>query len=1040
MISLNEFQGDDQPLKPRIDTFIKDTMKSLDINSFEGNIAKQQILQIHSSKIFKVSNKIFEQFSKTIKQQDSITTSIIQKKVETFIKRVCITFEVIPEYYHSNTASHIDLKIVRDASYPESDIYIQVEGPTHYFINHHPSHVIPMFNGATEFRSSLHRIYDINSFTISYADIDNRKYYPSLLGVLNTFPEGYSSVIKAPLEEAFAPSVASSEAMVMLANKDGKKSTVSKRKKAQKKQTHKKKLTDVKLESEEFDQVLSTFRKSYEPNEKEVTYESLVKKSKKNHITPKMILEAAISKKSLKEIEVILRHHSELNDEGLSLEWYKENKIDLFKLTLNKLPGGYQESKIYIEMYSLFLRYNYQVEELNIKHLKALIYAYGYGDVEVFQSFLDILPNSDKKTQLMEYFLVNTGSLNHVEIASLMILSNIDINSCYSRESAEVLYALATGLKHNGRPLPKMAQAFQDLYMMLTNPDASSLSGPNTIEDLFQVAAGGNFDRGEGIPEGRGVTALHLSSYREPNNNIRLFLLANDASPNTITKDGFTPLITALLAGNEEAALQILDFQPNVNLKATAGISAAHIAAKHGFLKVIQKIVKSGGYLNGKIGDVSKDCAVLNSKKELVKFSIDETPLWIALKQGHAPVVECLIEAQVDVNGYLSVPRISYLGATKVTPVSIKHSPLTYCIVYYPELVKKLLRSGAKVNDEGLEVSPLMVISELSNYDTQHLNAKTMGDRDPQKAYDAAKELTKHRILEELLLHGADLEFQDPEGDTVDSYVANPKVLSNQNKMVSTISREETLFGINIVKRQEIISYVLGVKIELDLDAMIVGGNTVIYFNAAPTESAASLNIITDREYLLMESNIGFSKGVIENPSKDNPSSKMSLTQLSINAKVIDIAVDTARLINRPNIESTYKLVYDISFMHGMLTGQANPISLLLSTPHIANKIIHGQYTEAAMDIGSSFGFMIVSGVISYVDVPLVREIYPVAQELLIQYHVLKNIELFYNEVTDPNNSLIRAESYQDIADGLNDYLHSLKKMIGINEYAEDGE
>lgn len=1002
VISVNSFNNEVDPLKIKINSVIQNIMQDIDLNENQDNIAKQQILQIHASNIYQVSEELFSQFSHDIKRKATITNSFIQKKVENYIRRVFLKYKVISEYYDQKTASHIDIRVVRDSSKPEYDVYFQVEGPTHYFINHQPHHDISIFNGATEYRNGLHILNSINVHAVSYFDIDSRSYYSNLLEILNSFPEGYSTIFSDENNE-IKPEVSSGLEI--------KVSSIAKKSSKAKKKNHKIIQKEV-VDNEDFDALLDAGIEFYkEAAKKELTFEFIDKKyrtDKKVGLSPRKLLEAAIKNQNLNEIEAVLKHYDSVNPGGLDDTWYIDNKIaeNLYELTLNKISGDYKASQIYIEIYDLFLNYNYQIPELRENHLKALIYAFGYGKVSIFQNLLAIFPANDHKMQLMEYFMVNCGVLNHIEIVNLLLFHNVDINSCYSRESAEVLYALSIGYKHNGKTITNMGKAFVDLFKLLSGAAIIADNEQKTIEDLLQVASGGSFDRGDGILEGRGVTALHLSAYNKKNNAIALFLLENNASPNTINKDGFTPLITALLLGNEESALQILDFKPNVNLKALQDLTAAHIAAKYGFIEVIKRIADLGGDFDIKINTNNFISLSNGDGKELVLYK-NETPLWIALKQNYIEIAKYLIDGKTNLDSHLEVNQPAYIGATILYPKAMLHSILSYCIFKHPELVKNILINGAKVNDNKIiENSPLIIAAELSNPDTQRRVAQNFKDPKYKEVFDKSIEFRKYHVFEQLLLYGADVNFKDKDGDTVSEYVRRPNMIDVHSRLVYFIKKIEYFTGYNVQVRHGIMS-ALEINVEISPDLLI-----------------------RDSKYSIGSSTIFLESGDEESNVK---SEKTYVSQLSVEAKITDIVVDTARLMNRPNMDIAYKLTYDISYLGSMLSGKGNPIIILVSAPHIANKIIHGHYIEAAIDVGSSIGLMLVNGAIEYMNIPIIKDLYPIAQEMFVQYQMLKNIELLYDEIVDPDNALKSAEAYQNVRDGFSNIFDSFQEMIGIN-------
>jgi ankyrin repeat protein len=915
--------------------------------------------------------------------------------------------------------------VVRDENHPEYDVYLQVEGPTHYFINHQPNHAITIFNGATEYRNRLHESHSIHTSPISYFDIDERSYFSGLLEKLHIFPEGYSPISTAIEEAVSIPK----EAQTQKSHAKTKRHKLKKKPKAENKVEN----------GDDFYAILEEVEKVYKAQKiYELTYDQIEKKYRKNSkvISPQKLLEDAVKHKNTDEIEVILNHYKSINQDELNPLWSNAAIIALCEKTLNKISSSYKESKIYIEIYALFLKYNY-LPELKENHLKALIYSYGYGDVEIFQNYLNLFPENSHQLQLMEYFMVNCGSLNHIQIANFLLLKNIDINSCYSRESAEVLYALAVGHKHNFKPLKDQTKVFSHLFKLMTEDLYISSDTPQLVENLFQLASGGNLDKGDGIPEGRGVTALHLASYSPKNNAVALFLLENNANPNTINKDGVTPLITALLIGNEKAALQILNFQPNVDLKAFYDLTAAHIAARYGFIEVIKRIGDLKGNFDIQIR-IQGLFPVKNNIEKDIWFKENETPLWIALKEKHIELAKYLIEGKANLDSHMQSSHPLYIGSKKLTPEPVMNSILTYCIYYYPELVTTLLKNGAKVNDDRIiEPSALIRAAELSNPDTQSQDAKLFKEPKDSKVYDMSVAFSKHNIFEALLLCGADVNFKDIDGDTVSAYVSRPGIACNHHKMIAVIRLFEYLTGYNLQIRKATISTV-DPSIQID-PAILEMQETKYSFSSYIPGFLKNIFLNTKDTTLMLENSDASSESLfIEIESSEQSynikSSKIDLNRISTSIKAADIVIDLARLVNRPNDEIAYKFIYDISYMASSLRGSGTPISLLLSSPHIATKIKQGDYAGAAVDASLNIGFPILSYTLSSFGFPVDNEFLSKVQTLLMAPQLYYNIELLYEEITDPDNAIKSTESYQNIKYAFSDLFYAMQDMIGLDK------
>ena len=120
--------------------------------------------------------------------------------------------------------------------------------------------------------------------------------------------------------------------------------------------------------------------------------------------------------------------------------------------------------------------------------------------------------------------------------------------------------------------------------------------------------------------------------------------------------------------------------------------------------------------------------------------------------------------------------------------------------------------------------------------------------------------------------------------------------------------------------------------------------------------------------------------------------------------------------------------------MASSLRGSGTPISLLLSSPHIATKIKQGDYAGAAVDASLNIGFPILSYTLSSFGFPVDNEFLSKVQTLLMAPQLYYNIELLYEEITDPDNAIKSTESYQNIKYAFSDLFYAMQDMIGLDK------
>ncbi len=375
MISVNNFDNNSSTLKEEINNFIKRALGSLDLDSFQDVISKQQIAQIYLAKTSNIKEEVFSKISSDIKDQNDITTSITQRKVGVYIQKAYTSFTVALEKYDEKTAAFVDIVVKRNHDHPEYDVHIQVDGPTHYFINHQPKDPIVIVNGATEFRNKLHAANSFKPYVISYMDIDNYNYHERLLTFLNTYPAEYQSLIDNEGRTRQAEQKSSDTHSDSLGtNLSGAKSSSPKK---AKKSPGKKSSKTNDIDDSELDLLIAEFTVK---NARELTLEEKVNLIKQNYkiqgkaTSLKQILVKAIAAKNIEDIEIILKYQKQT---GEALELSKELNDILHKII--------EDREIYLQIYKAFLLYGYKVKDFAEHHLKALMHAYSVGEVEVFQ-------------------------------------------------------------------------------------------------------------------------------------------------------------------------------------------------------------------------------------------------------------------------------------------------------------------------------------------------------------------------------------------------------------------------------------------------------------------------------------------------------------------------------------------------------------------------------------------------------------------------------------------------------------------------------
>lgn len=146
-----------------------------------------------------------------------------------------------------------------------------------------------------------------------------------------------------------------------------------------------------------------------------------------------------------------------------------------------------------------------------------------------------------------------------------------------------------------------------------------------------------NHDASPNLPDSRGSSPLHLAAWAGHYEIVKM-LLTNPyrpANPNLATVDKETPLHCAAQHGHTECLTILLIHGADPNVPNNKGETPLDLAAQYGRLQVVQMLI--------------------NGHQELLlpfKYGsrVAHSPLHLASRNGHKPIVEALLAAGVDVN------------------------------------------------------------------------------------------------------------------------------------------------------------------------------------------------------------------------------------------------------------------------------------------------------------------------------------------------------------------------------------------------------
>jgi len=262
-------------------------------------------------------------------------------------------------------------------------------------------------------------------------------------------------------------------------------------------------------------------------------------------------------------------------------------------------------------------------------------------------------------------------------------------------------------------------------------------------------------------PQVDGMTALHWAAYHDDVESVELLVRAG-ADVKAANRYGITPLTLAITNGDSAMVEMLLKAGADPNTTLPGGETALMTAARVGTLASVKALLARGAAVDSKDekhGQTALMWAAAEGHAPVVQMLIEVgadfktrlasgmTPLLFASREGHSDVVRVLLKAGVDVNEPVPVEggRRRAVGGRALPPGA---TPLLTAVMNgHFELAAQLLDAGADPN------------ANLTGYTALHaivpVRKPGVGDNDP--APEGSGSMSSLELVRKLVAAGADL-------------------------------------------------------------------------------------------------------------------------------------------------------------------------------------------------------------------------------------------------------------------------------------------
>ncbi len=262
-------------------------------------------------------------------------------------------------------------------------------------------------------------------------------------------------------------------------------------------------------------------------------------------------------------------------------------------------------------------------------------------------------------------------------------------------------------------------------------------------------------------PQVDGMTALHWAAYQDDGESVEMLVRAG-ANVKAANRYGITPLTLAITNGDSAMVEMLLKAGADPNTTLPGGETALMTAARVGTVASVKSLLARGAKIDStdeKHGQSALMWAAAEGHAPVVEMLIEVgadykarlasgmTPLMFAVREGHSDVVRVLLKAGADVNETVPVEggRRRAVGGRALPPGA---TPLLEAVSNaHFELAAQLLDAGADPN------------AHLTGYTVLHaivpVRKPGVGDNDPSPEGSGA--MSSLELVRKLAAKGADL-------------------------------------------------------------------------------------------------------------------------------------------------------------------------------------------------------------------------------------------------------------------------------------------